>query len=491
MSKTISSFLIVSLLIGISLQDPTPFSTYIEYPLTFEIKKPPSWATDNDSQKYFSLQMKFTTEDSAYKFRPHLGQSQIIHGNQAYTNPDQPDIKVEWGVKCIQQNSCSYDLKSSDNYYYDGNTWNVTNTLTQFSLTTDKADLSKAPMPALLVFNPMKSADWLFDNTGILGLSPTSPFWTYLFSQYKMNNDEIGLNFWLSANKQEKLSDLFEESRQGLYEGSKFKLSDSPEKFLEVQDDTLNFVDSMTGKRSKDYWGISKVSVHLKDDMDKPVHTDVEACISSMAVETVISANFGLMTERVMKLICGNPKGCSSSKNLSYAPEMYITFLDNSQKLVNITLSAEDYMYYDSNGGISASFGDASAYEAVDCPPGLQLGFGRMFLFKKLVTMKIKKNKDGNLIPQIAINNYKTRPVLANKNVNSIVIFGGAFLVFIVLLVVFMRSKGNSADKTIVSGSSKLTRNETQFFKDGEYESVGNGTDRESVPDKDGFEEEY
>ena len=130
------------------------------------------------------------------------------------------------------------------------------------------------------------------------------------------------------------------------------------------------------------------MTVTLSNDLDNPLHSNVQGCFSSIATETVISSKFGTATERVMNELCGNPRGCEGYQNLSKAPNMYVTFLDDNKNLVNVTITPSQYMYQGSDGNPAASFGDASEYEALDCPPGMQFGFGRMFMFYNFVTLK-------------------------------------------------------------------------------------------------------
>jgi hypothetical protein len=481
MQKTLIA-IIVTAMVGSSIQDPKPYPGTQNFPLTFEIKEPPASHKGEDSEKYLSTMFPFTTETTSYKFRPHLGQRTVLHGNKAYTNPDFPKIKLDWGVDCKKENNCEYDLKSADLYYYDGNTWNITDSTTQFSLFKgEKPDLTAKPLDSKLVFKPTTGDNWLFDNAGILGLAPTSSLWEYLFGQYKFKNDEINFAFWMNTDKKNTYTELFEESDINIYGGSQIKFSDDATKLLEAKDDELNFVDGLDSPLGKNYWGIKGVSVHMSDNMDKPLHENVEACISSMGVETLISSHFGLAGERVMKQVCGNPKGCDASNDLSYAPDIYITYKDTNQKLVNITVTAQDYMYYNSNGkDIAASIGDMSDYEVVDCRGGAQFGLGKMFLFKRLVIMKMLKDKDGNMKSQVSINKYKTRPSLVhNKNVTVVVVFGVGATVLILLVIFVIRSKGDP--NRVVGGSKKGDTDFNSNTDGGEYQSMANESDRNTL----------
>ena len=168
------------------------------------------------------LNLPITFDPTAYKFRPHLGQSYVLHGNKNYANPDAPEIKVDWGIPCAGDVSCTWDLKSSSTVYYDGNSWNVTSGTTYFSLSGEQPDVGTNPMPMSLVFDPYTSQNWLFNNSGILGLSPTSVLWKYLFDQYDFTNDSVSMQFNLTTSTNNILSDLYEESSANIFEGSVF-----------------------------------------------------------------------------------------------------------------------------------------------------------------------------------------------------------------------------------------------------------------------------
>jgi len=92
-------------------------------------------------------------------------------------------------------------------------------------------------------------------------------------------------------------------------------------------------------------------------------------------------------------------------------------------------------MYQGSNGNPEASFGDASSYEVLDCPAGMQFGFGRMFMFYNFVTLKLTKQNGDKIVGQVSINNYKSRPKIGEKNVTVVVILGVVSILIIVLFI--------------------------------------------------------
>lgn len=361
--------ILVIALASLSLQAPKPFPGPLSFKATFEIKNPPK-PYSGDSEKYLYINFPFTTEKTTYKFRPHFGMKDIIHGNKAYHNPDKPLIQVNWGVSCTKENNCNYNLTTNSLYYYDGNTWNITDATTHFSLNGEGPDLTAAPMSSKLVFNPSKGDMWLFNNAGILGMSPTSSLWEYLFGQYIFKNDEINFTYWLDTNKKNTWTELFEESKEKIFEGSVLKFSDNANDFIEVKSEKTNFIPSLSSARGKNYWGINDVTVRIGDKTSKPIHENVEACISTMAEETIVSSHFGLAGEEVFKQLCDNPKGCDNNNNVENGPNILISFKDTQSKEVTITLKPEDYIYKGSQGDIGVSIGDMSEYETTDCPSG-------------------------------------------------------------------------------------------------------------------------
>lgn len=316
------------------------------------------------------MTMPITFDSTPYKFRPHLGKSYVLHGNKNYKNIETPLVKVEWGITCLDDDSCTYDLKQSSTVYYDGNSWSATSGTTYFSLSGEQPETTKDPMPITLVYNPFKDQDWIFNNAGVLGLAPTSPLWKYLFNQFDFTNDSVSMQFYITSSRNNLIAELFQEQTTNpIFEGSYLRLTDGPEP--EVTSERLNFVTVSSEKRSADYWVIDGMTVALSNNLDNPLHSNVQGCFSSVAKETIISSKFGTASESVMNQLCSNPRGCTGFQDFSRAPDIIVTYLDDNKNEVKITIPPQQYLYQASSGNVGASFGDASEYEALDCPPGM------------------------------------------------------------------------------------------------------------------------
>lgn len=415
------------------------------YPLAYANTKDPQGLSKGTF--YFDLEFPITynsKEEGAknpnYKFRPDIGVSQVFHGiKSAETGED-------WGITCSgdAETNCEVTNKEAKNYqsYYGYQFYWMPGT-TQFSLDGDKPDVSKPGMDIALINSPTNGTKWQFHETGILGLSPKSPFWPYLFNQYLPLENSLAMSYHLNTDDSNYWYELYDGDYSNVYHGSVLKISEKPE-------DLLDFEEELEWAESPDngFWGIKDAKLWISSNMTAPIH-EGDACISSTSPNYFISDKFNDLQILISNIVCGSDE-CGQNDNYLTAPEIYLTYkTDKGTK--KLTITPQDYIYRAKGGNVVPSFDDMSAYQKDSCPINATFGLGRMFLFKRLVVLKLLTDKDRSKItPYVGVYDYSTRPSLAKQaDVQNLVWTSVGALIAITIFVFILRAGGNSEAITV------------------------------------------
>ena len=137
------------------------------------------------------------------------------------------------------------------------------------------------------------------DNTGIFGLAPKSSLFDYLYSQYTFKHNRIGITLKIDAGDEENVTDLFEGTKSGLFQGSELVFSDTLVNLHGRNQRTKLRVENL----NQDYWTIPKVTVRLSGS-DYLIHENVEACLAITDNHAIGSSKFGEIMELVSKALC-------------------------------------------------------------------------------------------------------------------------------------------------------------------------------------------
>lgn len=439
-------FLIASTTLSVKL-----FRGTKQYPMTYAHTQDPQGSTNGTFNLQIQLPLTYDSnsgDSPLYKLRPDLGVHAVFHG----VNP--PD---EWGINCSgdESTNCNIEDPEAQNYqsYYGWQFYWMPGK-TYFTLEGSQPDMEKDAMDISLINHPTEKVAWQFEDTGLLGLSPQSPFWTYLFNQYLPMNDTLAFSFYLNTDDSNYWYQLFSGEYEGVFNGSSFKLAESPEELLdyEAEDETISWAEGL----DSGYWGIKDAKIWISSNMTAPLH-DGDACISSTSPHLFISDQFDDIQKLVSVSMCGDDI-CGSEAAVNLAPEFYITFTDTNGTLQNVTIRHSDYLYADVNGTLVPSFDDMSAYQKDSCPIDSRFGLGRMFLFKRLLLFKLQDDPERTTTKTyVSINYYSERPSLAKlADVWSLVLSSFITIVLITAFIMYLRM-GSNPDKPVVAEGYRST----------------------------------
>ena len=441
--KILLTLLIVSVLqvTAVKLFDgtktfPLKFVTIGAVDNEYELEK-----KEENKRFHFQMELAVTTDTSSkpypnpkYKFTPDTAVSDVLQGLKTAN---------DWGMQCAgeEETNCSVeDPENTQEGEIHGHSFTYVEGSTQFSLGPRKPEFDSPAMPIKLLTAPEKE-DWEYGEAGVLGLSPKSSFWTYLWEQYLPVKDSFGFSFNLKTAKTNHWYQLFEGREghtEGVFKGSELKISEVPGD-LRDWDEPLNWVEGL-----ESHWGIKHAKLYISSNTTVPVHLG-QACITSSAKATILSNQAEKLRKEVFNQNCGYDD-CGAYTKTTKAPEFYLTFEDREGRHHNLTIGTTEYIYKKEHGGLAASIEDISEHSGKACPEGASFGLGRMFLFSKLLVMKLERNGTNS----IHFGNYSERPNLAEaENVGNMVKVSLGLILFTLIYLTYLRSSGDSG--TIVN----------------------------------------
>lgn len=418
---------------------------------------------------YFEVDLPVTynsrnpkSANPVYKFRPDIGLDQIYHGIQ---RPDLQPNPQDWGINCTgsDETNCAVTDPEASNFqsYYGYQFYWMPGT-THFSFDNEKPDVSKKPLPIQLINNPIDKSKWQFMNTGLWGLSPKSPFWTYIFDQYLPLKNNLGMNFYLNTDNSNYWYELYDGDYKDVYRGSELRISENIEDLLDFKE-TVQFAEAP----DNGFWGIKGVKMWISSNMTEPIHQG-DACISTTSPNYFISDKFVDLQNLVLNEICGS-ESCGKNDNILNAPNIIIEF-ETDQGTQKLTVTAEEYIYLSKGGQLTPSFDDMSTYQKDSCAINASFGFGRMFLFNRLVVMKMVTDAERTkMTPYVGVFDYSSRPSLAKPaDVENMVWASFGLLLAVTIYVMVLRSGGSTDTKTVVKG--QVSKVETEAPGDDDEE---------------------
>ncbi len=259
-------------------------------------------------------------------------------------------------------------------------------------------------------------------------------------------DDNIVFSFFYDSNPKGYWYEVFE-GDDDAFEGSELRIAENPESIMEYKED-LTWTKATQG----DFWGIANAKL-WSSNKATPLH-EGEACISNTARSTILSNNASYLRDRISLELCGEYT-CSSGSIIDDAPELTLTFNDTNGNEHRYTIDPREYMYDDAAKVRHPSIEDITPLHGTACSPTATFGFGRMYLFNRLVMMNI--NRDGNR--SIGIFNYSSRPSMAHAdNVKALVWIGWLAILGTFGWIMYMRSFADPDKKTVAKGIAAQTK---------------------------------
>lgn len=281
-------------------------------------------------------------------------------------------------IKCTDTYKCTEgDVKDCE---YKGNkvTCNTANTLLRFK-TGDTQKTEGVPTLDFKLVTPDNTWTSKFNNNGVLGLSPKSPFWSYLEKAYEPNtNFDVSYKLDLKSD-----DDMYSMTAIDLDSSSQLTLNGR----LENTDMVFSDFDN---KYSAWVWKSAKLSL----TSGKPI-VGKSICIDN-SVNAFFLANdsdYNKLKETIQSQLCGLEKDSKESclkddSSFASVDDMAITFQSNNKKTLTVEMGAFDFIHYDEQK--KAHFGIQHINNSKLCSgqPGIEFAVGRLFFLKAELTVR-------------------------------------------------------------------------------------------------------
>ena len=305
---------------------------------------------------------------------------------------------------------------------------------------------------------------FMYNEAGVLGLSPQSTFWDYVKAQGVVTGDFVYTSLWLTTNDTFWWYDLFGDKSENVFSNSELRISDDLNKVVDLVREDEVFIPS-TAKQ----WGVQNVEVFSTENETKPIYTG-ELCFTSNAQATVLTTTPNHFINRTLYETCRSDR-CGQDSFILNGPSLMVKFKDeNNQTIKTVQVTPNQYIYQNASDEVLISVEDIRNYQGgAGCSPNAQFGFGRMFMFFNQLVLK--KDLSGDEDNQIAIFDYAYRPSLAKQaNVGSLVAAGLIFTFGILICIQTLRWKGIMEAKgkidVFATGSSQASPVKNRFLID-------------------------
>lgn len=276
--------------------------------------------------------------------------------------------------------------------------------------------------------------------------------------------EEYSMSLYLdNTNHGDYWYELFDGNKNGLYGGSDLKLSpdykDLIDKEKKKEEEEVTWIQNS----SQDFWQLDNVKVFFSDNMHTPIHQG-SACISMDSPHLLLSKKSKELRTKITKRIEEKTKP-GTQPSISNAPKLVIKLATTNGEEKEITISQKDYLYYQRDLNISISIGSGDDLTPRQCSNESEFGFGRMFLFKKLLIFKLKFIQSNGVVEsQVGVSDYNQRPKLkdpSNENGGfefdkTILIYSiaSAFLLIISCTFIIRCFRGGRKDRNSVDKDS-------------------------------------
>lgn len=312
------------------------------------------------------------------------GQTQAMILDLGYDRVLVPDKSRggSFGIACTADNNCQKVGGQYDCPAYSGVTPQCVDATSFFRF--NQMSLKDKNVNLLSFQLTQSTSGWsdILGSNGVFGLSPKSSFWSFVNTAYNKPKNQDYLDFSLHYEVKDphdtfNLDKLdFKDSQ--LIANGRYSTTDQV------------FVDAdLTVYPSQ--WVFPKVTARFsKTDMDRK---DVPACIDNTVHQffLVPDADYDGITQGIYNQLCKKKEGCKrADSNAANVDNIVVTFASDS-KTQDITLTARDFIFYDSND--NAIIGISKLSDSTACG-GLAKGIGlaRLFFVHAELTIRTKSS---------------------------------------------------------------------------------------------------
>lgn len=368
--------------------------------------------------------------------RPDLSSKEVLIG---YTPSN------DWGAQCTNDKvftNCQVNSTKAFTRTYMGQSvkcyeMNIPNPL---YLEEDNYNLDGNYLPACALYDPVDSGKEVFvlGATGVMGMSPSSKYFTNLFGHYSFTNDKFIFNFDYVLNGP--FNNRYKFNETSTYSKGTLSLNGYSKTKVDV---TTKILEAPIGPNI-DFWTLtdvelSAVSSSATTSISKGILCLTNSQNSLMAVKDVTA-----LQSLINQAICQKDTGCPKTSPVSSAPTLTLKIKD-----FELTLSPEDYLYTTADNQYDQVLDDLSGWVSQsNCPAESSLALGRLFFVKYLAVFTVTKKGQGNTVG-FAVKKVPRTLTSGEKRILLGYGLGLSGLVLLVLLVKLISLRGKGEQGTL------------------------------------------
>jgi len=287
-----------------------------------------------------------------------------------------PSVTGGFGIACTSQTNCNAGGKSST-CQYAGQSVQCTPGQVDFNFFETHSPDQGLHMFNFQLFTGVQSWTDNLGQSGILGLSPSSLFWSDLISNYSPGNKQyMDISILYKIKSEENAMDLQKVDMGGSVLTLNGRTSSQPQVF------TLQSAASQNLG-----WTFSKVNVGFWAN-DGGYSKAQTVCIDNTANYYLMLSPtlYPTVTSRILSDLCrGEGQTCSrDSANVANVDNIRLQFVETSGRTVLITLKPTDFVLYGSDDNSILAIGQSQPGAC----GGADITLGRLFFTKAELTMR-------------------------------------------------------------------------------------------------------
>lgn len=275
-----------------------------------------------------------------------------------------------WGLKCAAHELCSVDKNrtASCRYNQTNGKCNPARSIMRFSAEDEPEDKENPPTLNFSLIND--TDEWTLGRNGVLGLSPLSPFWSFLTAAYESRQEIDFVQVSISYEIADKMQAF--DLKHMMLMNSFFTVNSN---------NAINKAIVKPLPENSSFWLLPEVEI-LRWDQQVPVFH--EACVSNTLNKYLYFDDFNSdMRHRILDQLCPNKTApCDKSHaDFGLVDNIYVTVRQtgNDELFVRIILDPLEFVNFDSQGRPVFMIGDTADISSSICPQNTTLAMGRLF----------------------------------------------------------------------------------------------------------------
>ena len=341
-----------------------------------------------------------------------------------------------YGINCQQSNACFSNAATSTTCSYDGVKTEACEDPCKVLMRFNQVLVSGQTMgsyPTLTFSMYTSNPLWetAFGNNGVLGLSPTSAFWTYLNNGFNKQQGQEFIDVSTSYGVSDSTSVLT---------NSNSLISNS---FLTING-RVGINDPIIRNFNNAYSNLWVFEGTTTSFSRNDVRPNANLCVDNTRRSYFMVPDAASVKSALFEKMCGNKTGCAKvNSNMEALDNFKVTLTSSDGKSIDINIKPQEYVNFDSNSNAVIGIEDFTNSECAQAYPlnssNTNLGVGLLFLTKVEFIVRLTGIDSTTQLPSFQVGfNETTYP---NDTIFlTILIALGAIILAIIVGIIFANS---------------------------------------------------